>query len=216
MWDSFIMLSESLQIFFEGHCGFGEKHVEGNHTNIYYKSEKVDLAHISIIDMRLEKKMWMMHVAIFAKDEYPMPIYGYDVICGPKKVSGCFHDLSPTTGESLAYNKFSQLAQNMKFKRERELPDWAKAIFSDNMIAAGNVTDNLELRSLHHAGLYNAWNWFDEISDIPEQDTSEIHAEAKTRYCTNQLKNNNSNNVMVALGLDKDYVKKFKRIQFPY
>ena len=57
MWDSFIMLSESLQIFFEGHCGFGEKHVEGNHTNIYYKSEKVDLAHISIIDMRLEKKM---------------------------------------------------------------------------------------------------------------------------------------------------------------
>jgi len=59
MWDKFIELEGYMSTMMEGFCGLptSGKQDHPNHINKFYKSNKVDLAHISLIDMREEKKM---------------------------------------------------------------------------------------------------------------------------------------------------------------
>jgi len=164
----------------------------------------------------------MMHVCAFARPEYPMPIYGYDVIAGKRKITGCFHDVSPTVSTDLTdehYQDFHNLVKSYLPTKPRELPLWAKEIFSPSMIAAGNVTDKLEVKRLTQYGLDNLNRWFgflERQEPCLDYDLIVAHENAKSKYCHNQLQNPNSKNVMISLGLDKDYVEQFKKIQFPY
>ena len=226
IWDHFIELEGYMSTMMEGFCGFPIDSVNlpstGNHINKVYRSNKVDLAHISVIDMRAEKKMWMMHVACFAKPNFPMPIYGFDVIVGKNKVTGCFHDMSPTLGKllpSIAFEEFKQTVAPFIPKRERELPPWAKEIFSNHMVVAGATDEPKEIENLCHMGRENLHSWFSEVDAKQANhfpDIVQTYNTALTKYCDNQLKNTNSKNVMVSLGLEEDYVTKFKRQQFPY
>ena len=223
-WERMTNLSESLEVVFEGHCGFphGEDGWADGHINKFYSNDKLEMGHISIIDMREEKGMWMMHVCAFAKPEYPMPIYGFDVVCGRKKITGCFHDVSPTVNipeVTKVTDEYEKMVGWFVPKRERPLPEWAQAIFSDKMIAAGNVADDKEIDQLAAFGLTNLNNWFkhlDEAEAYLDQEVILAHENAKSKYCYNQLQNPNSKNVMISLGLEKDYVERFKAIQFPY
>lgn len=221
IWDEFIDFSEYAQIMMEGHCGKPSVTINGPHTDIRFSSKKTDLANISIIDCRETKKMWMMHVACFSKDDYPMPIYGFDIICGKNKVTGCFHDMSPT---SLNYSQASQdfITNVTPYipKRTRELPPWAKEIFSDHMVVAGATDDSKEIKNLVHMGKENLHAWFKELDTLMNTTVDWVHLknykENRTKYCKNQLENTNSKNVMIALGLEEDYVNQFKKRQFPY
>jgi phycocyanobilin:ferredoxin oxidoreductase len=219
MWDEFIHLEK----WFHGHLDLhAERYDNGEeyepfHTNKFYQSDKLELGHISIIDKREEKGMWMMHVAAFAKPEYAMPIFGFDVICGKKKVTGCFHDISPTAGLPAHCTKFLKLCkQQLNPTKPRELPPWAKEIFSENMIAVGQPTED-EISLIKEMAGAALGSWMGELQDKQaDKQYVTAHETAKAKYCENQLKNDNSRNVMVALGMDEQYVKKFKRIQFPY
>jgi len=222
MWDDFIDFSQYARIMMEGFCNkptVVQKH--GPHTDYRYQSTNVDLGNISIIDMREEKKMWMMHIACFASDKIPMPIYGFDVIVGKNKVTGCFHDMSPTTPTHPVGTKFSEFVQHFVPKRERELPPWAKEIFSDSMVVAGATDDPVEIANLIHMGTENLFAWFNyNAADIPHENSLDYdksdYRKALSKYCHNQLQNTNSKNVMISLGLDENYVTEFKKKQFPY
>lgn len=224
MWNEMIKLSESLQIVFEGHCGFGEERGpwDEGHKNLFFSSNKLEMGHISIIDKRESKGMWMMHVCAFAKPEYPMPIYGFDVICGKNKITGCFHDMSPTvtTDQTKKIEEnYVKLVEYFIPERERPLPEWAQEIFSDKMLAVGNVTKKQEISALVFFGMINLNVWFSGLNTVNksfDQEVINAHEMAKSKYCFNQLQNVNSKNVMVSLGLKKSYVDNFKKIQFPY
>lgn len=224
MWNEMIKLSESLQIVFEGHCGFGEERGpwDEGHKNLFFSSNKLEMGHISIIDKRESKGMWMMHVCAFAKPEYPMPIYGFDVICGKNKITGCFHDMSPTvtTDQTKKIEEnYAKLVEYFIPERERPLPEWAQEIFSDKMLAVGNVTKKQEISALVFFGMINLNVWFSGLNTVNKSFDQEVindHEMAKSKYCFNQLQNVNSKNVMVSLGLKKSYVDNFKKIQFPY
>ena len=47
--------------------------------------------------MRESSKLWMMHVCVFPHIDSDAPIFGFDVIAGPNKMTGAFCDLSATT-----------------------------------------------------------------------------------------------------------------------
>ena len=221
IWDEFIDFSEYAKIMMEGHCGRPTITTNGPHTDIRYTSKKTDLANISIIDCRDTKKMWMMHIACFSKDNYPMPIYGFDIICGKNKITGCFHDMSPVS------SNYSQASQDFILnvtpyipKRTRELPTWAKEIFSDHMVVAGATDDPKEIKNLVHMGKENLHAWFKELDTLMNTTVDWVHLKDyksnRSKYCQNQLENTNSKNVMISLGLDPDYVTQFKKQQFPY
>lgn len=219
MWDRFIELQHLFEELFANNADSFVNHqakYEDCHTNLFFRSNKIELGHISVIDKREDRGMWMMHVAAFSRSEYPMPIFGYDVICGKKKVTGCFHDISPTGRHSKTCEEFSKLTKSYDLGKKRELPEWAKAIFSENMVASGQPNES-ECVVLAELGGHMLQYWLEELSSLdPTNEYISKHENAKAKYCENQLKNDNSRNVMVALGMDEDYVKKFKRIQFPY
>jgi len=211
-WDKFIDLSEELKKIFDKNAKRVDSDIMWHecHTNIFWKSPTLEMGHMSIIDMRPSKGMWMMHVNTYSVDDVPMPIYGFDVVCGKNKVTGCFHDMSPTDAKDHPVcRKFQERVAPFVPERTRPLPDWAKAIFSDSMIAAGNVKDEAEIDRLVSFGIENLKDWFEYVP-------FSAHIEGRRKYCENQLKNENSRNVMISLGLTEQYVDFFKIEQFPY
>jgi len=212
MWDKFIDLSEELKSIFDENAirEWDDRIWNERHTNLFWRSSKLGMGHMSVIDMRDSKGMWMMHVNAYSVDEIPMPIYGFDVVCGKNKVTGCFHDMSPTDSKDHPVcRKFQEQVSPFVPERTRPLPDWAKEIFSESMIAAGNVKDEKEVDRLVSFGIQHLKDWFEYVP-------YSSHLAGKTKYCENQLKNENSRNVMISLGLEEWYVDYFKKIQFPY
>ena len=98
-------------------------------------------ADLDIIDAREERKLWMMHLCVYPHTNDPAPIYGFDVIAGPNKVTGAFHDFSPIDPNSHILSQFKENVHSFIPSKQRELPDWAKAIFSGSMVSAGNIRD---------------------------------------------------------------------------
>ena len=110
-------------------------------VNRTWKNNNIRRAHVDVVDVRETKKLWMMHVCLFPELTNGGPIYGFDIIAGEKKVTGAFHDFSPLLKKEHPLTRwFLEETKWFKPSKERELPDWAKAIFSGGMIAAGNVT----------------------------------------------------------------------------
>ena len=212
MWDDFIELQRELTGIFTFYCEGGrpDHYEEYNHYNWFWKSKKLELGHISVVDKRESHGIWMMHVNAYAKVNYPMPIYGFDVVCGKNKVTGCFHDLSPT-----GYNDMQMTRKEVS--RERELPDWAKEIFSGNMLAAGNITEKDEALEYATLGVDNLEAWFMTLERNKPSVPPVQYIGARSKYCHNQLQNPHSFNVMKSLGFPEDYLTEFKTTkQFPF
>ena len=73
--------------------------VRGPHiTDFEYKSIRYRRAHVSMVDARETKKLYLLHCTIFPHFNDPSPIFGFDIVCGPSKVSGAFLDYS-TSGD---------------------------------------------------------------------------------------------------------------------
>lgn len=213
MWDDFIDLKEELYNTF---TFFNELPVHDHqpdlgHYNYFWKSTNLDMGHISVVDKRESHSVWMMHVNAYSKGNYPMPIYGFDVVCGKNKVTGCFHDISPT-----GYNDFP-VHNGFEETKRRELPDWAKEIFSEGMVAAGNVKQADELGELINIGASNLMTWHEVLNSLEETKPEHYYDNARKKYCQNQLMNPHSFAVMVKLGFPEDYLRNFKmNKQFPY
>ena len=171
-------------------------------------------AHSSIIDLTQTKQnMWMMHVNVYPADNIPNPIYGFDVICSSTKITGCFHDFSPTIPNCPLTQEFAKHTSYYAPSKPRTLPEWAQAIFSPAMIASGNIKEKTEARHLATLGRDTLNLYF--INQSQPTDCSTLFA--KSKYCHNQLQNPHSANVIKnLLNLTDEEIKTFKRQQFPY
>jgi len=215
IWDPFITFSKEIVSTLSSVAQPRRKIAEFDnviHTTTTYTASFLDTGSLtSIIDARETRGLWMMHTALFAADNRPSPIYGFDIICSATKVTGCFHDLSPTTEPSPFTHDYNST-------RSRPLPDWAKEIFSPNMIATA-LPNSEQITALTSIGLTTLSNYVTTLTEHPttsDQEYINAHMEGKRKYCYNQLQNTNSKNVIVSLGLSEEYVTEFKKDQFPH
>lgn len=178
-------------------------------TNLVYTGNGVRRAHLDIVDKREEKKLYMMHLCIFPDVFCDAPIYGFDLIAGPNKVTGAFHDFSPVNNsEHPLVLDFAKSAKGYSWSKERVLPDWAKAIFSPNMVAAGNVKDRKELSEVLDLSASNLLKYISYLSQ--ESIPGDIdYTEYQNRYCQFQKQNPHTPRVMESLGYDTETVQTF-------
>ena len=110
-------------------------------VNRTWNNRYIRRAHLDVVDVRETKGLWMAHLCLFPMLTNGGPIYGFDIIAGEKKVTGAFHDFSPLLQKDHPLTKWF-IEENKWYKpsKERELPDWAKAIFSGGMVAAALKT----------------------------------------------------------------------------
>ena len=177
-------------------------------VNRVWTSDRYRRAHVDVVDARSSKGLWMMHCCIFPHIHNPAPIFGFDVIAGKNKITGCFLDYSPTTDKNhpmLEY--FAEEVSRYDWIKKRELPDWAQRIFSSSMVAAGNVQDETELsqiESLAHIAVNHYLETVSETNHSVADSTFE-----QNFYAQNQKQNPHTPKVMTSLGLNEEDVRVF-------
>ena len=217
IWERLIKCKDEIVATLNGNC---EEYIEEGMNrfnnpdygwvNRTWKNNNIRRAHVDVVDVRHTKKLWMMHVCLFPNLTNGGPIYGFDIIAGEKKVTGAFHDFSPLLKKEHPLTRwFLEETKWFKPNKERELPDWAKAIFSGGMIAAGNVTEEKELNQICTLAVSNLNAYIDKIGDFNNDSNKEDVIKAQNYYCEHQQKNPHTPRVMQSLGLPEDDIKLF-------
>jgi phycocyanobilin:ferredoxin oxidoreductase len=165
-------------------------------------------AHIDVVDARETKGLWMMHCCIFPHTHNSAPIYGFDVVAGKNKVTGCFHDYSPTVNVAHPMSTwFAHEVSKLEWRRERELPEWAQRIFSKSMVAAGNVQSDEELEQIAELARTTLAHYLETVGETNNTVADTTHEQ--NYYAINQKQNPHTPRVMASLGLNEDDVKVF-------
>jgi hypothetical protein len=180
-----------------------------------YSSHIYRRAHLNIVDARDSHKLWMMHCTIFPHLHDSSPIFGLDIIAGPTRISGAFHDFSKTGNPNHSMmHWFDQRVVDLNWKKERELPDWAKQIFSPAMVAIGAVDNLDEIDQLIEVVLTNLDYYLENVGST--QDDLFGYTDEQNRYCYYQKQNPHNPRVMQSLGLSEEDAKSFvEEIMFP-
>ncbi len=178
--------------------------------NRVWANDYVRRAHIDVVDARDTKGLWMMHVCIFPTLDNPAPIYGFDVIAGKNKMTGAFHDFSPSSDpDHPMIQGYYESVENFVPEKPRELPEWARNIFTGKMLAAGNVKTDEEATEIIQIALSNLHAYFEEVGETKGEGPPDLVAACQNYYCENQQKNPHTANVMKSLGLPEKDVDRF-------
>jgi phycocyanobilin:ferredoxin oxidoreductase len=177
-------------------------------VNRVWTSGSYRRAHIDVVDARETKGLWMMHCCVFPHTHNPAPIFGFDVIAGKNKITGCFYDYSPAGDpEHPLLDWFADEAQRLEWVKTRKLPDWAERIFSTNMVAAANVSNEDELAQIVDMARLGMNTYLMELGET--NNTARDTTEVQNYYAQNQKQNPHTPRVMVSLGLSEDDVQTF-------
>ena len=180
--------------------------------NRVWANKSVRRAHIDVVDARDTKGLWMMHVCCFPQLQNDAPIYGFDVIAGKNKMTGAFHDFSPSsTIDHPMIDGYKESVADFIPEKQRELPEWARNIFTDKMLAAGNVKTDEEATAIIDIALGNLRAWFEEVPDYDGYGQADLVSASQNYYCHNQQQNPHTANVMKSLGLPEEDVELFCR-----
>jgi hypothetical protein len=183
--------------------------------NSIYSSNLYRRAHIQIVDFRESHKIYILHCTIFPHINNPAPIWGFDAVCGPNKITGAFHDFSQSGKCDQMEDWFANRVTGITWNKPRELPQWAKMIFSPSMVAAGNVQDGEELDGLITLAKETLDFYLDNISSHNNQDMDLRNAH--NNYCRWQRENPHVIKSMVSMGVNEDKMRQFvEEVLFPY
>ena len=178
--------------------------------NRVWANDNVRRAHIDVVDARDTKGLWMMHVCIFPTLDNPAPIYGFDVIAGKKKMTGAFHDFSPSSDpDHPMIQGYYESVENFIPEKPRELPEWARNIFTGKMLAAGNVKTEEEATEIIKIALSNLHAYFQEVGETKGEGAPDLVAACQNYYCENQQQNPHTPRTMKSLGLPEADVDRF-------
>jgi hypothetical protein len=185
-----------------------EAHDEGHAfswPNYVFRSSTFRRAHLDIVDARESKKLYMLHLTVMPNLDDPSPIFGFDIIAGANKVTGAFHDFSPVDPAHPMLGWFRDRVSGLEWSKTRELPEWARNIFSRSMVAAGNIHDSQELATVIKLVTENLDYYLKEVGHGDGKD----YTVQQNWYCQNQKQNPHTPRVMASLGLDPAEVDRF-------
>lgn len=217
IWDRLIECQdEIIQIFDERATEFAEPGLDefnkpdGTWINRVWRNEDVRRAHIDVVDARDTKGLWMMHVCVFPELNNDAPIYGFDVISGAKKMTGAFHDFSPSSNiDHPMIDGYRDSVADFIPSKQRELPEWARNIFTDSMLAAGNVRTEEEAVAIIDIALDNLRAYFNEVGESAGAGNRDLVIASQNYYCHNQQQNPHTPRTMKSLGLPEQEVDLF-------
>ena len=215
IWDRLIECKDEIINIFEEHATeFDEPGLSHFNNDLWINrvwcNDNVRRAHIDVVDARESKGLWMMHVCVFPVLNNDAPIYGFDVIAGKNKMTGAFHDFSASsTFDHPMIDGYKEAVADFIPKKQRQLPEWATNIFTDKMLAAGNVNTEEEAVAIIELAQNNLRAYFDEVGEFTGYGNRDEVIAAQNYYCHNQQQNPHTPRTMKSLGLDEDDVDKF-------
>ena len=162
-------------------------------------------ADLSVVE---SKGLWMMHSCIFPHIHNDAPIFGFDIFAGKNKITGCFHDFSPINGYTHVLNTwFTEQTKDFLWKRSRELPEWALQIFSNSIVAVGNVQDIDEISKIIQMAKLHLNHYVNHVGDTNH--LSNDNTKYQNFYCRQQKQNPHNPRVLCSLGLTLEEANDF-------
>jgi hypothetical protein len=219
IWPQLIDFSEKLAELFDNNFDKiqeTEKIQFSGWSDTFWSGENVRKCHLKTIDNRNTQKMWLLHINIFPSITNDSPILGFDIVAGENKITGSFFDFSPINPEHQLTKEFHSITTTLSWNKPRELPDWAKSIFSSDIIAVGNIRED-ELEQLLNVTYELTELYTSSIIRNPvEYCTDEnLIKEKHNFYCQQQKKNPHLHRSILSMGIsEKDKDEYVNRILF--
>lgn len=181
-----------------------------------FSSAWVRRANLDVIDVSDSKKLFMMHLCVFPHVYDSAPIYGFDIVAGTNKITGAFLDFSPTGNPEHPMCKwFQELVEPTEWAKPRELPEWARNIFSNRMVAAGNINTDFELAVILEISKKSLVYYLDNIQKYrPALKYEDMVAQnnftqAQNYYCQQQKQNPHTPRVLKSLGFSEEMANEY-------
>ena len=140
----------------------------------------------------------VMHCVLYPNPDYPIPIFGADIVETPKMVTAAIVDMSPVYGSERYVDIFRDISYKYQFKEDRVLPPWSEDVFSEGCKFIRIKTDEekrmfmdlvKESMKLYKGIVENAqydMRWINTMKRIDDQ----------AHYCNQQRKNKKTKAVL--------------------
>lgn len=215
VWTQMKQCAETMQSMME-HAGYRAEDPsldQYDWENHVYHSNLFRRGHVEVVDKTATHGIYILHATVFPHVDDPSPIWGFDAVCGKNKITGAFHDFSLVNDSHYMHEWFKETASSITWNKQRELPEWARNIFSPAMVAAGNISEQAELDNLVDLGIKTLDYYLHNIGDrINGVDVTE----RQNYYCKNQKQNPHVYRSMIAMGVPEATIRQFvDQVLFP-
>ena len=180
--------------------GYIEGRLEGERLiieNRCYQTPEFRKLHIELA--KVGKNIDILHCVMFPRDDYGLPVFGTDLVCGRGQVSAAIVDLSPIrrdqTLPSGYVNALTQLPP-INFIEPRALPQWGD-IFSDYCLFIRPTNEMEEAQFVGRASNFLQIHCQQAIAtqSVTEVERAQIIA-GQNRYCEKQQLNDKTRRVL--------------------
>ncbi len=180
--------------------GYVEGKLEGEKLRIEnrcYQTPQFRKMHLELA--KVGANLDILHCVMFPRPEYPLPMFGCDIVAGKGGISAAIADLSPTSPEktlSQAYRNALSTLPNSQFSQPRELPPWAD-IFSEFCLFIRPQTLQEEQDFLEQVKSFLSVHCQQALKAQPlSPQQQKLYLEGQNYYCTKQQKNDKTRRVL--------------------
>ncbi|NES05105.1 MAG: phycocyanobilin:ferredoxin oxidoreductase [Okeania sp. SIO2F4] len=173
----------------------GEKLIIENRCYQTYKFRKL---HLELA--RVGNSLNILHCVMFPQHNYPLPIFGVDLVGSQKGIGAAIVDLSPINGQNTLSHSYRNVLANLpdfNFSQPRELPEWGD-IFSEFCIFIRPVDSREEILFLEQVKHFLTLHCQIALSTSPVFSSSQL-AEilaGQHNYCIKQQQNDKTRRVL--------------------
>lgn len=179
--------------------GYIEGRLEGERLvieNRCYQTPEFRKLHIELA--KVGQNIDILHCVMFPRDDYALPMFGTDIVCGRGQVSAAIVDLSPVSrDQSLPLSYVTQLKTlaPIDFIEPRALPQWGD-IFSDYCLFVRPTNTEEEHQFVQRAGDFLQIHCQQAIASKSAAEEREQIIAGQNRYCEKQQLNDKTRRVL--------------------
>jgi phycocyanobilin:ferredoxin oxidoreductase len=181
--------------------GYVEGRLEGEKLQIEnrcYQGDPFRKLHLELA--QAGQSLDILHCVMFPQPQYPLPLFGCDIVVGRGQVSAAIVDLSPVTPSlpDLYIQELEALGSHLvPFQHRRRLPEWG-TIFSPYCLFVRPADEAEAERFLHFARRYLEIHCRLAQQIPPQTDPGQIlaHYQGQQRYCSQQQQNDRTRRVL--------------------
>lgn len=180
--------------------GYVEGKLEGERLRIEnrcYQTPQFRKMHLELA--KVGNNLDILHCVMFPRSEYPLPMFGCDIVAGRGGISAAIADLSPTSPDKTLSPGYIKSLTNLppaKFSETRELPPWAD-IFSDFCLFVRPHDLEEEQNFLDLAANYLRVHCQQAIASTPVLPAEQkLYLAGQRYYCTKQQQNDKTRRVL--------------------
>ncbi len=183
-----------------GDLGYVEGRLEGEKLRIEnhcYQSPQFRKLHLELA--KVGTQLDILHCVMFPRPNYPLPMFGTDLVGGRGQISAAIADLSPTSPTHTLPSPYIQLLKalpKINFSQPRELPVWGNIFSEFCLFIRPNGKEEEEL-FLSRVESYLEIHCQIALAMQPVTDEERLQIIAGQRnYCTKQQQNDKTRRVL--------------------